>query len=575
MLVVLAITVILMLILFIPLSRSIDLTQRGRARVDGMDSIRNAMRRVTVDLSNAMEVYEPRDIPLWGYSAWNTPANPRKPDTANLASEAYLVNNGLIAFRLPKHRYYCTRFSHSVTPVEISGANGVAPGAAYDYVALASCPRHTGAPLEFRPLSPLEPEDRITAYFVGLKDPSPRIGNRPAYRNLLLFGATGDPVLDRNDVNTYTLYRVEFNPNDPNFGNWNRPDFFYDTTAAPNGQPFWQNWYSVARSIINSETADVVRWRQVGGKLIPQSLCTFGPSPVVDEIAQPDRSSGSFLTGTALPDFVPPQEYVLPNGHWLGVQNDRGMVIPDALVMADTATAGIQRGPHIQVFDKFRVRQFDSVQPATRNRIVSYDSLTGRVNFAINRSDNASDAYSATLDATDPSEPFVDLKNDVATFTATLGGASSVAPTSFGAAYNDARFRPTIRIVAGSESVQLAGPNGEEPMRRAGWVIDSARPDLNRDFVEKPLAPYEYTVDYQTGVLKFGPQDPDGQNWANYRVLIRYKFQTNAPDDVVRVSYTTKDFATATLGVVQYTRKLREALPFEVTERVQIRNVRR
>src|SRR5579872_4287612 len=69
-LVVLAITVILMGVLLIPLSRSLDLTQRASAKITGQDNVRAAMRTFASDLNNAMEVYEPRPINLFGYSTW-------------------------------------------------------------------------------------------------------------------------------------------------------------------------------------------------------------------------------------------------------------------------------------------------------------------------------------------------------------------------------------------------------------------------------------------------------------------------------------------------------------------------
>src|SRR5438128_1633160 len=66
-LVVLAITAILMLILFIPLSRSLDLVQRGQAKVEGQGAVMAAMRRVSRDMANAMEVFDPAPINIWGY----------------------------------------------------------------------------------------------------------------------------------------------------------------------------------------------------------------------------------------------------------------------------------------------------------------------------------------------------------------------------------------------------------------------------------------------------------------------------------------------------------------------------
>jgi len=56
---------------------------------------------------------------------------------------------------------------------------------------------------------------------------------------------------------------------------------------------------------------------------------------------------------------------------------------------------------------------------------------------------------------------------------------------------------------------------------------------------------------------------------------VRYRFQTNRPDDVVKVSYTTKEILAMNLGIIEYTRRRREALPYEISQRVVIRNLKR
>src|SRR5579864_9314679 len=130
MLVVLAITAILLVILFIPLSKSLDLVSRGTARVNGQDKVRAAVRRVVRDLQNAMEIEDPQSIAVWGYQNWNVVG--RFKPTNNPGPQPYLVRNALIAFRLPQHRYYCSDFGHVVTPADIQAAYGA--GVAYDSI---------------------------------------------------------------------------------------------------------------------------------------------------------------------------------------------------------------------------------------------------------------------------------------------------------------------------------------------------------------------------------------------------------------------------------------------------------
>ena len=86
-------------------------------------------------------------------------------------------------------------------------------------------------------------------------------------------------------------------------------------------------------------------------------------------------------------------------------------------------------------------------------------------------------------------------------------------------------------------------------------------------------------INYDTGIIQL-PRIP-GVDWSTTNngtgpvLRISYSFQTNDRNDVVRVSYLTKELQAATLGMVQYTRRRAEALPFEVTERIALRNLRK
>ena len=58
-LVVLAITAILMVIMFVPLSRAIDMVRRAEAQTKGQDSVRSASRRIARELTQTSSGYEP------------------------------------------------------------------------------------------------------------------------------------------------------------------------------------------------------------------------------------------------------------------------------------------------------------------------------------------------------------------------------------------------------------------------------------------------------------------------------------------------------------------------------------
>ncbi len=105
-LVVIGITTVLLFLLFIPLSRALDLAARAEGRVSAQDTVRGAVRRITRDLQNAMVVYPPRELQVWGFDQWVNPKN-RPVPAPGAVPEPYLVRNGLIAFRLPKYRHFC------------------------------------------------------------------------------------------------------------------------------------------------------------------------------------------------------------------------------------------------------------------------------------------------------------------------------------------------------------------------------------------------------------------------------------------------------------------------------------
>jgi hypothetical protein len=143
-------------------------------------------------------------------------------------------------------------------------------------------------------------------------------------------------------------------------------------------------------------------------------------------------------------------------------------------------------------------------------------------------------------------------------------------PSSFGSAWNTPALQATTLIVPGSEEIQKAVSSGGAfqfvaPMRRVGWTglpIVAGRDPNNPT---TPQGKDEYTINYATGAIEVSVNQP----------LVRYRFQTNHRDDVMRVSYATKELATVNLGLVEYTRRRQESLPFEVAERVVIRNLKR
>ena len=645
-LVVIAITALLMTVLFIPLTRSLELSSRGNAMVTSQDNVRAALRNVTRDLANAMQVYPPQDIQVWGYSAWAQNGRGKWQPAAGATPEPYLLRSGYIAFREPKQQYYDAANDHFVSQDDITTKFGpVNP----DWVGISECPRHPGVPVELRPVSPLRPSNRIAIYFVALKSANAdgfdvdgvtpvrvwRDGSgRPVYQNSLLFGAD---YLTANSglLNTYVLYKAEFDPTNPadavfaklwqngtiTDGNATNPQpdpsFFYNTQSltGPNPEdpsaansitmPEWKWWASRAQQVMATDTADVVKWVDAGGKQVPHSLCTFSAAPIGDEVAQPNQSPGLYsLLGSIQPGTLAAPEYDLDNGHWVSIHtlgpgnnpgpayDDSSTVIPDSMLLPNAMPANNPglglASPRIQVLERQAsglVPVFDSslAQGGSnpRSRLVSYDSVSGKVLLSVTRktltpagSDDPAE-WPATL-SNNPVNVSVDLTTD------NQSDANGM-PASFGAAatYGGGKLANTLMVVPGSEVIQLEDRTGatpeRQPFHRSGFSINAGDPPV----APNDLGPYDYTINYKTGQIIFSTESL--ASWAsalqanpnNVRLMIKYKFQTNQPTDVVRVSYTTRDMAVVNLGVVQYTRKLSEALPFEVAERVVIRNLKR
>ncbi|MFN3648085.1 MAG: type II secretion system protein J [Armatimonadota bacterium] len=595
MIVVIAITALLMTILFVPLSRTLDLVSRGNARVTSQDSVRAAMRTVRRDLSNAMQVFPPRPIHIWGYRDWTYDNRKDRPEPLpNSPSERYLVENGVFAFRLPKHQYHCPRFDHTILPTE-----------ADPNLALDTCPRHLGSPIEMRPLSPLEPDDKIVAYFLALKDPTVTDGQGlPQYRNIALFSNVAT-----NTLNTYTLYRLEFDPRLPQFARWTidadgdgqvddpNPNFFYETqnvTGLVGGQqvtlPAYQWWRDASRVVVNQQQSDMVKWLASGAKWLPHPITTMGPAPVSDADLLPNRNVGLFnQDGSTLPASIPSAEYLAEFGHWLGLENDgQGLIPATWVIKPDGQTGTYLRGPRIQIFDfslaPAQQLVFDSADATRRNRLVSYDSMTGRVTFAMRRFNYGTNDPVLMEHYSAPAPSAANLY----TVDLTLDQVSDPnnMPSSFGAAKvwegNNALRQGTSLIVPGSEEVQLtfqpaSGPREVEILRRVGWT--GLGNGVDRYVAQADLAPDEYTIDYRTGIIGLADRDPN--RWSGVapggqrQLLVKHRFQTNRPGDVVKASFVTQEAALANLGLVEFTRAKGEKLPFEVSERIVIRNLKR
>jgi hypothetical protein len=604
MLVVIAITIVLMGLILGPLSQSFRLTARGRAMIAAQDNARAAMVQITRELQDAMVVYDGLPVQMYGYTNLQTLNNEPHPDSNSEAipltepgtdehsGVPLQLRDAMIDLVMPRSRYYCTKFDHYLTDAE------VAPNQA-----ITECPRpgHQNSPVESRPIQPLEPTGTRVRYFVGLRqgfNPSPLdptipggTSPYPRYMNPLLFVRTGSEY-----NNPYVLYRVEFDPNDPATRNWQvldaqghptgqiNPNFFY--TDPKQGDAFARTWQSRAVAVISPENTDMVRWVQEGGRWLPQPMTSFGATPIESETLSPIKVGGTAETSTGtLQAARVPMQYVAEYGHWTGPENDMSLPL-SASVLMGPARPPINldptrwaTGPRIQIYDARPTASgpamnlvFDSALPPSvvpRRRLFTWDSSRGIVNFAL-RSEMAG-KISVTGGQFGEVPYSVSLQRDQQTRDLPLvTNPSRVDRIAGGFGSLGAQFPDTLRIVPGSDLVQVLDNNGQ-PVRtfeRAGWI------GTGRDQIvaQADLDPNQYVIDYSAGVIMFSDRDP---SLAGLPVDIRYQMQTNLPTDIVRVTYATRELFTLNVGLLQYEPGSGEAQEVQLTNRLRLRNLTR
>jgi hypothetical protein len=614
-LVVIALTIILMGLMLGPLNRSFGLVSQGQAKVAAQDNARFGLQRISRDLSDAMVVHTDRPIALWHYSAYEPGTKPSP--TGDAVPQAEVVTGAMLDLVMPKMRYFCT----SPTGPHYLSDQEVPPGAAID-----ACPRpeHAGQPLDRRPLEPMQPDEQgtIVRYFIGLRVPynpppdeidGPLPGAaspNPHYVNGFTF-----PNTVGGFDNTYVLYRVEFNPNDPRVGNWRlpngqiNPNFFYDTAPAPGTDPpltYAQEWRSRCVAVISSDNTDLVRLVTTDTGFRPEPLLSFGPSPMESEALEPTKSialvppseqsestppGGEPSEPTTEPlveSGVPPSQYRAEYGHWNGpdptLMNLARPLLPTEIVgSVPPPTAAEQTrffvGPRIQVYERRPLMLggeqlalvFDSgvdVGRQPRQRILSWDAGRGIVNFALRRTTTGGNGDPTAFVANLDNNFSVDLKRDTASVTL----AGSVLPGGFGAVKNAPALSPSAMIVPGSEEVarSLDGSDTRVTrMQRAGYSGVGA---ADRIVAPADLQPHEYTIDYRTGVIQFSDRDP---NLIGQPVQVRYQWQTNRPTDVVRVTYATRELMTVNVGLNQFDPRTGQPQHLQLSTRVRVRNLGR
>ncbi len=318
-LVVMAISVIILGLLFGPIIQGLNLSSRTRAMVGAQDAARFGLERITRELSQATFVFDNSVTPIvLPFGALD--------DTPTVAGRTVIK-----------------RDRRGNGPVEVTNVAGYRPGdVPFLFAKVDFIPAETESGLNNQqdvqdPTTgrnvlgterrfPLAPGTRLVRYWIGLRNNLPNASGNPAiYQNVYEFGSD-------SGYNPFILYRAEFDPSDRrlinqdpnekygstlNAGGLNDPNF-YNTRAAEGGT-YAQNWRDIASPFVSAQNLDMIAWTRGDNRQILPSAnpfrptVSFSPGTIVGDTAGP-----GFLTdpGNEVPGAVP-SVYTAQHGQWV------------------------------------------------------------------------------------------------------------------------------------------------------------------------------------------------------------------------------------------------------------------
>jgi len=430
-LVVMAITAILLGLLFIPIVQGFNLTRTAQNRVQAQGQARRGLQQVSREIAQATYVFDNSAAPI--VLPLKFPINVNDGGTA---TTPVTWASGQIVY--PVHSTYS---KIDFIPSGRLGGAGATDPTTRDPLG--------GSEVRF----PLAPGTRVVRYFIGLRD------NTKPYENVYLRSI--NEFAQDGTVNPFVLYRAEFpvqhdpriannapgqfeNLFDPanlnlavdNSGGFNDPNFFYNTNVAPNGQTYAQNWKAISSAIVDGPNQDVVNWvkNEEGGLVLTsplRPLISFFPSTVPGDTATP-----GFMTAAAseVPNAVPTL-YTLQQAHW---------------TMPYTATFyRAPSRPGSNDFGAVRIAVDGELQPdgTLRPHVHVDPSVTGGV---LNTTDT--ELYCARIGTT--GEVFVKTPN----LTFMLDPERGVIKTGFPPLAGETSGAPLIRLANGTIRPMIAGP---------------------------------------------------------------------------------------------------------------------
>ncbi len=629
-LVVIALTIIILGLVFGPVISTFNFTRRAEVMVRAQDNARFALEQVSRELADAMFIYDNTNQPI------NFPMIDASGSLTNVS-----VLYAKVDIVLPKMRAYCTSPTHGNTTREFMRHDPDLPELDE---AIPSCPAQgCGAPLELRPAQPLAADKLIVRYFIGLRDPSLPYAN--GYTNKFSQGAD----------NMYVLYRAEFSPFDAtpdpatqlfqypdaaHFAeNMRNPNFFYDPQYSA-------AWRKISRPVVSLENVDlIVQEFQSGapvynaaGQPVLTPTVKFMPTAVYNDPLLPTSDFGGDAEhGSPLPTvykatygyWTTPIEVTLSGkrddnsgnpvsvtyrairpapsadrciaehscilynsagdpifniSHYLATKTGRPSDAPNwggykygvgefPSTKPDLAfTIDETRGTVDFAFPVVNISASDSLSGPTGKMAVSLIANTDQINLNYKNTGSFRDRY-RSLFINDPSpntaDGYTTTPSPIALSTVVPGSERVVAPDSA----PGLNYRRPIRY--GRVPSYLYEPG----LNQYQLDTDYQAVDNNGDPIAKPGLACLFFHSYQTQQPGSGVELPPGTEDIPPRkpgmdpVYVYYEVQNNKKGDTLRASYVTKSLMSVIMGIRIYDPSSGKPQAIQLTNKVRLRNI--
>jgi hypothetical protein len=374
------------------------------------------------------------------------------------------------------------------------------------------------------------------------------------------------------------------------------PDFFYDNRNSPTGDPYWENWRRNAVAVTPLTNIDLVRFTRDNNNNVTaaQSTVTFTPTVIRNDAATPVYSA----SGT-------PVSYTASHGNWTGVQNNGGLTTfdfnPPALgvyphiVVYEPVTENNESKLNL-VYDNWETNTASPAYPG-RSRSLTWNSRLGTVSFVTGGLASTGEPqlvrFDYPLNGNDNGWEFDLLKmarqrNALGTIPPNLEKYIHLIPER---TVLTLTYRRQDRTGVGGlvdDQVTFQHQQEWEPRDREVPEWWGTRNQPSPDFLPKP-GTYYLTPDQGHVILGFAVDSSEkpypipnsavtfnGQTVFENPVLhVQFAFQTNTPDDIVKLDSGTRSLLNANLGIRMFDPSTSRPILVQLNDKVAMRNMGR